>query len=148
MGCLDPLDTGGVARARGLHRERAAHLQPPLLDEAVDFDQRTLEALTNGEWGHLADYDERTLQRILPEAGLRHLEVLRGFLGADVKGQVLCYEASPGAGAALVSFDLVAGSPGTPILTDTPVDVDPVTGEPENSEVPSGFEDDEETGTA
>ena len=74
--------------------------------EALDFDQRTLEALKRGEWDHLADYDEPTLHRILPEAGLRHLEVLRGFLGADAKGEVLCYEASPGAGAALISFDV------------------------------------------
>jgi aromatic ring-opening dioxygenase catalytic subunit (LigB family) len=115
------------------------------MPEAVDFDQRTLAHLTRGEWGNLADYDQRTLQRILPEAGLRHLEVLRGFIGADVKGQVLYYEASPGAGAALVTFDLVAGSPGTPAQSD--IKIDPDTGEPEDLDSPGGFED-EETGTA
>ncbi len=114
------------------------------MPEAVDFDQRTLEALSQGEWGHLADYDERTLHRILPEAGLRHLEVLRGFLGADVKGEVLHYESSPGAGAALVSFDLVAGSPGTPAEIDE--DVHPESGEPVDPDMPDSS--DEETGVA
>ena len=72
--------------------------------EGLDFDQRTLEALKVGQWGGLADYDERTLERIQPEARLRHLEMLRGFLGEDVKGIVHCYEAGTGVGAALIEF--------------------------------------------
>lgn len=78
-----------------LHRE---------VPEGVDFDQRTLDALKAGHWDRLADYDERTLERIQPEARMRHLEVLRGFLGEDVKGDLICYEAGPGVGAALIEF--------------------------------------------
>jgi aromatic ring-opening dioxygenase catalytic subunit (LigB family) len=74
------------------------------LPEGLDFDQRTIEALELGHWDALARYDEKTLERIRPEAGLRHLEVLRGFLGEDVKGTLRCYESSPGVGAALIEF--------------------------------------------
>jgi hypothetical protein len=46
------------------------------------------------------------VERAQPEAGLRHLDVLRGFLSADVPGLVRCYEAAPGVGAALVEFEV------------------------------------------
>ena len=84
-----------------LHRE---------VPEGTDFDQRTLEALKEGRWDGLAAYDERTLERIQPEARMRHLEVLRGFLGEDVKGVVRCYEAEAGIGAALIEFPVPAAA--------------------------------------
>jgi aromatic ring-opening dioxygenase catalytic subunit (LigB family) len=74
--------------------------------ESVEFDERALDALRDGAWDHVGDADEPTLERVLPKGRLRHLDVLRGFLGEDAQGEVLCYEASPGAGAALVSFDI------------------------------------------
>jgi hypothetical protein len=46
------------------------------------------------------------VERAHPEVELRHLEILRGFLGADVIGQVRSYESAPGVGAALVEFEL------------------------------------------
>ncbi len=79
--------------------------------EGLDFDQRTLDALREGRWSGLADYDERTLERIQPEARLRHLEILRGFVGEDVKGIVRCYESGTGVGAALVEFPVPGVAP-------------------------------------
>ena len=78
--------------------------------EAGEFDRSTLEALEQGAWPRLGAHDERTLERAQPEAQLRHLEVLRGFLGEDARGEVRCYEASPGVGSALVEFAI----PGAP----------------------------------
>jgi hypothetical protein len=34
--------------------------------------------------------------------------MLRGILGRDVPGQVLCYEPAPGVGAALIAFEASA----------------------------------------
>jgi aromatic ring-opening dioxygenase catalytic subunit (LigB family) len=83
--------------------------------EGLDFDQRTIDALKEGRWSDLLDYDERTLERIQPEARLRHLEVLRGFLGEDVKGVLHCYESDAGVGAALIEFPVPgAASPVRP----------------------------------
>jgi aromatic ring-opening dioxygenase catalytic subunit (LigB family) len=79
--------------------------------EAAEFDERALASLKEGRWDGLADGDARTLQRIQPEASLRHLDVLRGFLGADVRGTVLGYEALPGAGQALIEFPVPGGVP-------------------------------------
>ena len=73
--------------------------------EARAFDEHALEALGLGAWDRLAPADAQVVERAHPEAELRHLEVLRGFLGSDVPGQVLCYESAPGLGAALVAFE-------------------------------------------
>ncbi len=67
--------------------------------EGVALDERVLEAFRTGEWKTL----DSTTARSHGEAGLRHLEVLRGFAG-DVHGEVRCYEAGPGVGAALAAF--------------------------------------------
>lgn len=75
--------------------------------EARTFDEHALQALTAGSWHALAPADGRIVERAHPEAELRHLEVLRGFLGGDIPGQVLCYEPGPGIGAALVAFETV-----------------------------------------
>jgi len=48
--------------------------------------------------------------RVQVEAGLRHLEILRGFLGEDVRGDVRCYEPGAGAGAALLEFAVPAAT--------------------------------------
>ena len=74
--------------------------------EARDFDEHALRALRNGAWDDLRAGDPLMVERAQPEAGLRHLELLRGFLAADVPGQVRCYEAAPGVGAALVEFEV------------------------------------------
>lgn len=78
--------------------------------ESREFDERALEALRRGAWGELAGGDRRTTEKAQPEAGLRHLEVLRGFLGADLPGTVHCYEPGPGVGAALVEFALAGAA--------------------------------------
>jgi aromatic ring-opening dioxygenase catalytic subunit (LigB family) len=72
--------------------------------EAQELDARVLEALAGGAWAEIARIEKRRHAKAQPEANLKHLEVLRGLLGADVPGTVRCYEAGPGVGAALVEF--------------------------------------------
>ena len=73
--------------------------------EARAFDEHALSALAAGAWDRVAPDDPKVVERAQPEAALRHLEVLRGFLGGDVPGHVVCYESGPGIGAALVTFE-------------------------------------------
>jgi hypothetical protein len=54
------------------------------------------------------------VRRAQPETSLRHLAILRGFLGGDRHGRLLCYEPAPGTGAALVEFDVAAVEPVVP----------------------------------
>jgi hypothetical protein len=49
------------------------------------------------------------------EGELRHLEILRGFLGADACGHVRAYEPGAGAGAALVEFEIPRPAPAPPV---------------------------------
>ena len=81
-----------------------------------------LAALAEGEWDAL-DHERRALaaagdrttgDAVLVEGELRHLEILRGFLGADVSGDLRCYEAGSGMGAALMAFEV----PGAPMSRD------------------------------
>ncbi len=82
------------------------------IPEARSFDEAALDALTRGAWRELERHDRKGFARARPEAGLRHLEVLRGFLGEEARGVVRCYESGPGVGLALVEFALegVAGA--------------------------------------
>lgn len=74
------------------------------LPEARDFDERVLEAIRSGAWATVGHREPGEEERVQPQAGLRHLDVLRGFLEHDAPGVVGCYESSPGVGAALVEF--------------------------------------------
>jgi aromatic ring-opening dioxygenase catalytic subunit (LigB family) len=78
------------------------------IPEARVFDEHALRALAAGTWSELTIDDPKVVERAHPEANLRHLEFLRGFLGSDVPGQVLCYEPGPGVGAALAVFETAA----------------------------------------
>jgi len=82
--------------------------------EARSLDERVLGLLARGEWGSLESLDRGLIDKAEPAAGLRHLEVLRGFLGGDVRGELRCYEPGPGVGAVLMEFPLEAAvaSPG------------------------------------
>ncbi len=82
------------------------------LDEAHELDGIVLDAIRKGRWGALAELDDAMLQKAQPDAGLRHLETLRGFLLGDLPGRVLQHESSPGLGTALVEFPLDPGSGG------------------------------------
>ena len=82
------------------------------IPEQREFDQRLLEALRSGVWG-VIDEQRRALAQgrdraatVQVEGELRHLEMLWGYLGDGARGDVRCYEASPGVGAALVGFPL------------------------------------------
>ncbi|HEY3215271.1 MAG TPA: hypothetical protein VGK93_02135 [Candidatus Eisenbacteria bacterium] len=75
--------------------------------EARAFDEHALRAISSGAWDDLQGADPALAERAQPEAGLRHLEVLRGFLAADRPGLVRCYEEEHGIGAALVEFEIV-----------------------------------------
>ena len=72
--------------------------------EARELDERVTQALAAGAWSDLGEIETRVRERAQPEAGLRHLELLRGFLGADVAGEMKSYEAGPGVGGALMEF--------------------------------------------
>jgi aromatic ring-opening dioxygenase catalytic subunit (LigB family) len=74
--------------------------------EAVILDEHLLDVMARGDWPALREIDSAVLERAKPEAGLKHLDVLRGFLGADLPGKVLAYESAPGMGAVLASFAL------------------------------------------
>ena len=76
------------------------------LPEARDFDERVLAALKIGAWEAVGHREPGEVDRVQPQAGLRHLEVLRGFLEYDAPGVVGCYEPSHGVGAALVEFSV------------------------------------------
>ena len=76
------------------------------IPETRAFDERILAALAGGAWEDLARIEPGEAELVQPQAGLRHLEVLHGFLGAGAVGVVGCYESSPGVGAALVEFAL------------------------------------------
>jgi aromatic ring-opening dioxygenase catalytic subunit (LigB family) len=76
------------------------------LPETRAFDERVLEALGAGAWDAVRVPGAAEAERVQPQAGLRHLEVLRGFLGSDPAGVVLCYESGPGVGAALIDFEI------------------------------------------
>jgi len=89
-----------ATHAWNLHRE---------VPEAAALDQHVLGALTAGRWDALRPADSKMMARAQPEAGLLHLEILRGFLDADVAGEVLCYDAGPGMGSALVAFEVPDG---------------------------------------
>ena len=74
--------------------------------EAIDLDEAVLAALRAGRWSALAELQPEWIEKAWPDAGLRHLEVLRGFLLGDLVGHVLEHERSPGIGTALVEFPL------------------------------------------
>lgn len=74
--------------------------------EAGLLDEQVLDLIGRADWEGLATLDPKWAERAQPEAELRHLEVLHGFVGADVTGDVRCYEASPGTGSALVEWVL------------------------------------------
>lgn len=74
--------------------------------EARAMDERVLEAIGRGAWSEVRALDAGLVERAQPEASLRHLEVLRGFLLRDVAGELRCYEPGPGVGSALIEFPL------------------------------------------
>ena len=76
--------------------------EPP---EAQALDRRVIDALLAGSWDDLAPAAAAG-EKGHPQAGLRHLEVLRGLLGPDARGELECYEPGPGVGAVLFEFEL------------------------------------------
>jgi aromatic ring-opening dioxygenase catalytic subunit (LigB family) len=82
------------------------------LEEARELDELVLESLRKGRWGDLAAIEPAMLDKARPDAALKHLEVLRGFLIADLPGHVLEHESSPGLGTVLAEFLLAPGSGG------------------------------------
>ncbi len=77
-----------------------------VVPEGVETDKHVLESIQMGAWSDLGRLDRAEASRAKLEAGLRHLEVLRGFLLVDAPGELLAYETSPGIGVALVAFPL------------------------------------------
>lgn len=75
--------------------------------EATEFDEHLIGALQAGTWDGIRKVEDKVFERAHPEAGLAHLDILRGFLGADLAGTLLAYEGARGVGAALIAFDQV-----------------------------------------
>jgi aromatic ring-opening dioxygenase catalytic subunit (LigB family) len=73
--------------------------------EDRDLDALALDALQSGAWPAIETRRAKFPSKAHPEVGWRHLEVLRGFLGEDLAGQVRAYEVLPGIGEALVEFE-------------------------------------------
>jgi 3,4-dihydroxyphenylacetate 2,3-dioxygenase len=99
------------AHSWGLRRE---------VPEARTLDEHALKALIAGDWDRLAPSDPQVVERAHPDTGLRHLEILRGVLGRDAPGQVLCYEPAPGVGAALIAFETAAQPARDPAVVSRP----------------------------
>jgi aromatic ring-opening dioxygenase catalytic subunit (LigB family) len=78
--------------------------------EAVALDTHLLRVIEAGDWPALREIAPAVMERGKPDAGLRHLDVLHGFLGDDRAGIVRAYEASHGVGAVFASFALDAAS--------------------------------------
>ncbi len=78
------------------------------MPEAHELDERVLQSIKQGRWSALAEFENQLLEKAHPDAGLRHLEVLRGFLLGDRPGRVIEHESSSGLGTALAEFVLDA----------------------------------------
>jgi aromatic ring-opening dioxygenase catalytic subunit (LigB family) len=89
------------------NNEHEWNLKRPV-PEADTLDESVLGALRAGAWESLHAQPRAVMTRAMPEADLRHLDVIRGFVGEAARGEVLAYEAGQGVGAALVAFDLPA----------------------------------------
>jgi hypothetical protein len=63
---------------------------------ARDFDERMLEALRTGAWPDVRTGGEAEANLVQPQAGLRHLQVLRGVLGRDEPGPSFSVRVGPG----------------------------------------------------
>lgn len=75
--------------------------------ECGELDSRVLTALDHADWDALEGIVSRLGERAHPEASLRHLEVMRGFLGTGAPaGHLIEREQLPGIGTALVEFPL------------------------------------------
>ena len=75
--------------------------------ECGELDERVLAAMREPNWPGIEAAVDRLGAKALPEAGLRHLDVLRGFLlVGTAAGHVLEREQLPGLGTALVEFPL------------------------------------------
>jgi len=90
------------------NNEHEWNLKRPV-PEAETLDEAVLAALRAGTWDAVHAQPRAVTTRAMPEADLRHLDVLRGFVGDAVRGEVMAYEAGFGVGAALVAFDFAAG---------------------------------------
>jgi len=82
------------------------------VDACVALDGRVLEALRAGRWDDLEPAVHALGEKARPEADLRHLEVLAGFVGARGAGVVIERDHLPGVGAALVEFLLAPAAGG------------------------------------
>ncbi len=102
---LEPRRVGFLVSGSFAHDLHAWSLSREV-PECVELDERLLGALQRGDWGEADRVDARLRERAKPEAGLRHLAMLRGFLGADIAGRLLAYERAPGVGSALMEFPL------------------------------------------
>ncbi|HTK32166.1 MAG TPA: hypothetical protein VL332_09400 [Candidatus Saccharimonadaceae bacterium] len=72
--------------------------------EAEAFDKALVNELGRAAWSEVATMVEEAPPLARPEAGLRHVDVLRGVIGEHATAVVRAYEGTFGIGAALVEF--------------------------------------------
>jgi aromatic ring-opening dioxygenase catalytic subunit (LigB family) len=68
------------------------------------FDSIALEWLQRGDHGKLLEMDEKDFEAWNPEGRAGHLYMLRGALGMDLRGELLCYQGSNGTGYLTMVF--------------------------------------------
>ena len=81
--------------------------QPPeyVVPAGERFDKMVIEWLKNGDHGALSSMPEDAFETWNPEGRAGHIYMLRGALGADVAGQLLCYQGSNGTGYLTMVFE-------------------------------------------
>lgn len=81
--------------------------QPPeyVVPAGERLDKMAIEWLQNGDHGALSSMPEDAFETWNPEGRAGHIYMLRGALGADVAGQLLCYQGSNGTGYLTMVFE-------------------------------------------
>lgn len=82
--------------------------------EDRDLDTLAMDAIRAGDWDAIAGRAARFPAKAHPEAGWRHLMVLRGLLEGGTPGTIAGYEPLPGIGSLLARFDAPAPGPADP----------------------------------
>lgn len=76
-----------------------------MVPDGERFDREVLKWLDSGEHRRLLEMNKSDFAAWNPEGRAGHFYMLRGALGHDVAGQLLCYHGSNGTGYATMVFE-------------------------------------------
>jgi 4,5-DOPA dioxygenase extradiol len=81
--------------------------QPPeyVVPSGERIDKLVIDWLVKGNHGGLSSMSENDFETWNPEGRAGHIYMLRGALGSDVAGQLLCYQGSNGTGYLTMKFE-------------------------------------------